>query len=354
MNITSSKAHRVERRGLDEFAGEVPARITKQQLRELSRVSGLRSALHIAGEWGLIAAAMCLCQAMWNPILYALTVAFIGARQHALLVLMHDGTHYRLFRNRRLNDWAAELLLAWPHLVTMRSYRQNHFPHHRYLNTDLDPDWLRKRDNAEWRFPQSRASLARLLLRDLSGIGAVGLIKLMSSLSSKDAAAPRAFTLARLGFYLAAAGAIVGTGGVNIFLLYWLVPYFTWLIMIMRLRSIAEHFAIDGRAGVYAQTRTTRTALLERIFIAPKNVNYHVEHHFYPSVPFYRLPELHALLSSKPEFRAAAHLSRTYLGVLRECLVRDGIPAGADQRPADATMAGQRLAAVPTCYPKAQ
>ena len=68
-------------------------------------------------------------------MLYVFAVAFIGSRQHALLVLMHDGVHYRLLRNRRLNDWMSEVILAWPHLVTARQYRKNHFAHHKYLNT---------------------------------------------------------------------------------------------------------------------------------------------------------------------------------------------------------------------------
>jgi fatty acid desaturase len=58
--------------------------------------------------------------------------------------------------------------------------------------------------------------------------------------------------------------------------------------------------------------------LLERIFVAPKNVNYHIENHFFPSVPFYRLPELHAILMSKPGYREGAHVTRTYWGVLEE------------------------------------
>ena len=61
---------------------------------------------------------------------------------------------------------------------------------------------------------------------------------------------------------------------------------------------------------------------LERIFLAPKNVNYHIEHHFFPSVPFYRLPELHAILMSKPGYREGAHVTRTYWGVLEESVGR--------------------------------
>jgi fatty acid desaturase len=107
---------------------------------------------------------------------------------------------------------------------------------------------------------------------------------------------------------------------------------FTWLVLIMRIRSIAEHHAIDGRDNAYPLTRTTEATWLERIFLAPKNVNYHIEHHFFPSVPFYRLPELHTILMSKPGFREGAHLTRTYWGVLEESVGRTESRRGMDGR----------------------
>lgn len=63
-----------------------------------------------------------------------------------------------------------------------------------------------------------------------------------------------------------------------------------------------------------------QAGLLDHLLIAPKNISYHNEHHFYPSVPFYRLPELHRELMQQEGYRAGVHLSPGYLGVIRECL----------------------------------
>ena len=130
----------------------------------------------------------------------------------------------------------------------------------------------------------------------------------------------RGFLVARYGFYAAMIAMLAWFGALHLLLMYWIVPLFTWLIVIFRIRSIAEHSAIEGRANAYAQTRSTRASVLEHVFVAPKNVNYHIEHHFYPSVPFYRLPELHRVLMSKAEFKDSVHVTRSYFGVLRECL----------------------------------
>jgi fatty acid desaturase len=322
MNTTYESEQPDQGREHDSLRVVTPIKLSKEQLRALSEVNPWISTCHILLEWTAVVLAAAMCHHFGNPLLYLLCVAFIGARQHALLILMHDGTHYRLFRNRRINDWVTEVLLAWPHLVTMRSYRENHIAHHNFVNTESDPDWLRKKDNAEWQFPQSARKLLGIFLRDLIGIGGINLIRLASSLSSASAAPSKAFVRIRLSFYVTVISGLIVAGCGKVLVLYWVVPFFTWLIFIMRIRSIAEHFAIKAKSGAYRQTRTTYAGLLTRLFVAPKNVNYHIEHHFFPSVPFYRLPQLHSLLMSNDEFARSAHITQSYSRMLLECLHR--------------------------------
>jgi fatty acid desaturase len=311
----------------DELAGDSPARVTKEQLDQLSNLNQFISSFYIVAEWASIVIAVVICQQLWNPFLYVAAVVIIGARQHALLILMHEGTHYRLFRNRALNDWVTEILLSWPLLVSMRSYRRNHFAHHRYLNSERDPDWVRKIDNPTWLFPKRWTELIQLLAGEISGFGAVYNIRLAFMLASTDTDVARAYKRTRLVFYVTVTVAIIWLGGGKIFLLYWLLPFLTWLMLVLRVRSIAEHFAIAGGRGIYSEVRTTRAGILGRLFIAPLNINLHTEHHVFPSVPFYRLPKLQRLLMSNPGFRSAVHLSYGYWGVLRECSDVGATPA---------------------------
>ncbi|MFT5265535.1 MAG: fatty acid desaturase, partial [Polaribacter sp.] len=44
------------------------------------------------------------CIQHFNPLSYGLAVIIIGARMHALAILMHDATHYRFLKNRKRND----------------------------------------------------------------------------------------------------------------------------------------------------------------------------------------------------------------------------------------------------------
>src|SRR6185312_4242928 len=82
-------------------------------VRELSRPEPHVALLRIALEWARILGAAGLATRFFHPVTYVLAVAFIGARHHTLLILMHDAAHHRLAPNRRATDWIGELV-SWP------------------------------------------------------------------------------------------------------------------------------------------------------------------------------------------------------------------------------------------------
>jgi len=71
-----------------------------------------------------------------------------------------------------------------------------------------------------------------------------------------------------------------------------------------------EHSAVEAD-DEYSIARTTLPARFEAVFILPRNIGCHVEHYRYPSVPFYRLPELHQLLMAREGFQAHAVVRRS-------------------------------------------
>ena len=63
-------------------------------------------------------------------------------------------------------------------------------------------------------------------------------------------------------------------------------------------------------------TRTTRANFLERLFIAPYYVNYHLEHHLLFYVPCYNLPRVHRILSES-QYADRMEVQPSYAAVLR-------------------------------------
>jgi fatty acid desaturase len=125
---------------------------------------------------------------------------------------------------------------------------------------------------------------------------------------------------ARIAFYGAVAGALTYFAAWPGFIWFWLVPFCTWHIAAQYLRLICEHSAVVADEDEYRVTRTTVATPLQRFLILPRNIGYHIEHHWYPSVPFYRLPELHDSLMARNGFRAHAVVRSSILTSLGDCV----------------------------------
>ncbi len=104
--------------------------LTPGERRELLATNNWRGWLSIALNWGLIAASMALVALYPNVVTVLLALAVIGTRQLGMAVLMHEASHFTLLANRRLNDFAANWLCAYPVLIDVHPYRQYHLQHH--------------------------------------------------------------------------------------------------------------------------------------------------------------------------------------------------------------------------------
>ena len=216
-----------------------------------------------------------------------------------------------------------DVFAAWPIMATVEGYRQNHLAHHQHTNTEQDPDWMVKLGKAAFTFPQRAWVTVLNLLGYLVAISSLrDLANILPRVSGKNQSGR--YKLARLGYYLTIATLVTMLGAWKGFLLYWVVPYFTLFFLFLYVRSVAEHFGGMDYSEELGSTRTVITHFWERWFFAPHNINYHLEHHLFPGVPFYNLPKLRAALMRDETYRAKAHVTHGYsTGVLRECLAAD-------------------------------
>ncbi|MGH7931839.1 MAG: fatty acid desaturase family protein [Candidatus Binataceae bacterium] len=276
------------------------------KVRELSRLSPARSAFHVALEWIIIFAAIFVSHRISNPLAYIAAIILIGSRQHALLLLMHEAAHRRLFNSKRLNDWICEVLVTWPVLVSLRAFRHTHLQHHRHLNLPTDGDLRKKLEDPDWHFPLPRRRLLWSLAKQFTGLGIWYVLKIFryGNADAEASGQTRRYRLARVAYYISVLAVIVYFRVLTLFLVYWIVPLLTCLIAFNRMRVLSEHPPIE-RASVYGVICTYRLSLIERILFAPKNCHYHIEHHSYPSVPFFNLGKLHRELKTNSEYRAA-------------------------------------------------
>ncbi len=236
--------------------------------------------------------------------LWPLLVPVQGILLVFLFTLGHECTHQTPFRTPLLNEvvgHAIAPLIALPFIW----FRYFHMAHHRHTNDPVDDPELasggRPRTFAAWLIYLSG-------LRYWSGM-AVNLGRNAFGRIGAPYLPPRKHRSMRrearmiLSLYCVA---FISLTISNLVLWIWLIPVLIGQPF-LRAYLLAEHGLCPPVADMLANSRTTLTTRAVR-FLA-WNMPFHAEHHALPSVPFHRLPDLHA--------HTAAHLKTTSDGYVR-------------------------------------
>lgn len=275
-------------------------------LAERSDAMGFWLVLHC---WGTIALAVALFGLWPNPVTFVIAVIIIGSRQLGLAILMHEAAHNALFRNRKINDLVGEWLCGRPIMAELAAYRHYHLTHHRFTQTDKDPDLV-----LSSKFPTSHASMRRKFTRDLTGqtgikqlygqiamsvqlAGDQDAIKAAASDFAQSFKAPQLWKSLPVFLSVIVLMGLIGDWWWG--LAFWLLPYLTWFQFVLRVRNIAEHGATEQSENPLQNVRTTKAGPLARLLVAPYWVNYHLEHHMVMHVPCFNLPKMHEALLNK-------------------------------------------------------
>ncbi len=312
----------------DESSGResesLAARIKPDSLKPLYGLDFARAILPLVGTWALIFGSIAIALWSHNIVVWLAAIVIVGRSQHALAVLMHDAAHFRLADNRALNDFLGQWLCAFPIASNLYAYRKVHLRHHRYLLTDRDPDLSLSRP-----YPVVWSSFRRKLMRDAAGISALVMRGYIEVENGRNRPSLGRFarwsdreTNKRRAIAAVIIAVLIAEGYGLAFVALWIVPLLIVYQMILRIRGVLEHGAVDESDGL----RNARTIVspnpFARFLLGPHHVSYHLEHHLYPGVPHYNLPALHRALAEDSRF-ARAMVTNSYLGALRDCVRPD-------------------------------
>jgi fatty acid desaturase len=236
---------------------------------------------------------------------------------------MHEGAHLRLGDSRASNDRIGQYLVAGPIFLSLEIYRRSHLQHHRAPLAESDPDL-----SLTGGYPVSRTSFARKFMRDLFGISYLKFIRAFFSKPKKvkenPSAQPLEFRSSWIPSVLVSNGLIFAilfsTGHPAAYFWFWLLPAMTLVQVFLRIRGIAEHAGYQPNPDQRLNSRSVVRRSWQTLLWAPLDSHFHIEHHLYPSVPFYRLSELHRILDERG-FLPKEQLYLGYGPILKE-LVR--------------------------------
>jgi len=288
----------------------------------LTTISNPRALLAIALDWALIAACFVSVIRLPHPLTFLLSAILIARTQLALAVLMHESAHGTLLSDRRLNDIAGQLFAAAPLLLVMAFYRSGHLQHHRAPMVADDPV-ATVFGIAD--YPVTRKELSWRLFKDATGIGYFlsvrNLARARQRCPNPQRAAGHSKGLYAIASIVAVQGVMIGllaaAGHAALYFGLWILPALTLLPLFGRIRAITEHAGYGASEDQRLSARTVVRRSWQTFFVGPHRIHHHIEHHEYPRVPFYRLPELQALMAQQGRL-PAANLYRSYGQVLKD------------------------------------
>jgi fatty acid desaturase len=313
----------------DIYSGQnkIP-KIETLKLKELSVLKPWRSLVAILMDWAIIIMSILLCEwiSYW---FYPLAFVIIGSRFHGLEAMMHEATHFRIHQNRIINEFLGELSV-WPLWLSLFLYREKrHFSHHRNIGTQSDSHIYQTYNRFSQRFNIPKP-LNQLIQNCIIAAFSFPVEIWWRQVQSNVKVLPRLSRMRGLLWILfqittiltIILGSIFFSVKVAwVYLLFIFLPLM-WIAVFSRyLRLLSEHFGIPEEKNNLVLGAETRTVIVNwpiRVIFWPHNMNYHLEHHWYPSVPFYNLPALHKILKESPQARLEMHITNGVQRLIQE------------------------------------
>ena len=287
---------------LKELHTKRPARHFAVALRQL-----LLFATALACGWSF--------ETLWVRIPTALVLGFIVFDG---TVLLHEVVHKTVFvgesaRGNRL----LGLLYALPSGISPSQFTRWHLDHHLELGSSVDDPkraYLSPKKNARWlKLLYATPALFPIYFRAARQEAACYSADLRRRI--------RAERLSAIALHAAVAAAIAFFGGTARLVWLYLVPVFLVFPPAFALNRLGQHYDIVPEEPAKWATRMKRSRFWEFAYLWS---NYHLEHHYFPAVPFYELTRLNEALI--PFFGREGVRERTYRALVYDWIVNNRRP----------------------------
>jgi fatty acid desaturase len=297
---------------------ELGRAISRDQLRALHVKNGARHLAFAARQFAILGMATWGLIAFTNPLVW-IPLAFVqGFTVFNFTVLLHEVVHHTVFDSRRPR---AERALAWlyavPSGISASQFTRWHLDHHAELGSSEDDP---KRHHLS---PKINARWFKLLY------ATPALFPIYFRAARKESATYPAPLQQRIAFerrisivtHLSALALIWTFAGGAAALRAYVIPVFFIFPIAFTLNRLGQHYDIEPSDPAKWGTLMRGHWFWDFAFL---NSNYHLEHHYFAGVPFYRLPALQRALG--PFYARHGMRWQTYSGLLYGWLVENRAP----------------------------
>ncbi|HSP13281.1 MAG TPA: fatty acid desaturase [Thermoanaerobaculia bacterium] len=269
-----------------DLAQEIPA----EELRRLHQKRPLLHALLAALNFGVLIASGAAIVLLHRWYFWLPLAVIAGFAVFDFTVLLHEVVHRAVVQKSDDRLYRVlGLLYAVPSGISASQFTRWHLDHHAGLGSnEEDPKrhWLSPKRNARW-------------LKALYFTPALFPIYFRAAARETVSYEPElrkrigAERLATIAFQLGVFALIASIGGWFIAFKLYVVPVFFVFPVAFALNRLGQHYDIDPTDPAKWSTLMKGSWFWDYVFLYS---NYHLEHHYFPGVPFYNLPKLQKLL----------------------------------------------------------
>jgi fatty acid desaturase len=303
---------------IEAFKRQLRDAIPHDELKALHERSAPRHLLYTARQFLIVAVCGVVLWQFPNPLVWVPFAILQGFTFFNMTTLLHEVVHSSVFETRRPGaNRVLGLLYAITSGISASQFTRWHLDHHDNLGSyEDDPKrhWLSPKRNARWfkllyctpwlmpLYFKAAASEAKCYPDDLRRtIRRERLATMVIQLS----------VMAALGWF----------GGLGPMLRIQIVPYFVVFPVAFTLNRLGQHYNIDPTHPLKWSTVMKPSRLWDFLFLYS---NYHAEHHYFPSVPFYNLRRLHMRL--RPLYDQLRVSRHTYREIVWQWFVLNRAP----------------------------
>jgi fatty acid desaturase len=313
-----------------ELGGAVP----RELLIELHEKDVARHFLIAARQFTILAVCTWGLIAIANPVIWIPLALVQGFTVFNFTVLLHEVVHHTVFSHSRPG---AERALGWiyavPSGISASQFTRWHLDHHAELGSDEDDPkrhHLSPKINARWfKLLYCSPALFPIYFRAARRESATYPAALQQRIAYERRVS--------IAVHLTALASIWMLAGGGAALRAYVVPVFFVFPIAFTLNRLGQHYDIDPDDPAKWGTLMRGHWFWDFAFL---NSNYHLEHHYFAGVPFYRLPALQRAL--EPFYERHHMRWQSYSGLLYGWLVENRAPHTDWSRP------GGTAAAVPS------
>jgi fatty acid desaturase len=300
------------------FRGDLASAVSKDLVRDWHRREPARHFAVAARQFVLL--GLGTSALVWFPHLAIwIPLALVqGFTVFNFTVLLHEVVHHAVFAGRRPRlERLLGFAYAIPSGISASQFTRWHLDHHAELgSSDDDPKrrHLSPKINARWlKLLYCTPALFPIYFRAARRETATYREALRRTIARERRVSAAAHLLA-----LAALAWAFGWGAAA---RAYIVPVFFVFPVAFTLNRLGQHYSIDPEDPAGWSTLLRGHWFWDFAFL---NSNYHLEHHYFPGVPFYRLPEVQRALA--PFYDRRGLRWRTYGELVRGWFIENRAP----------------------------